>query len=227
MSQVLFEIKNLSKSYKFGKKTIKVLDEINFSIKKEEFLAIEGPSGSGKTTLLNLLGGLDRPDKGEILFEGKNIFDLNDKELAFYRSKKIGFVFQFFNLMPHLSVIENIVLPKFFSGDFDKKEDYKFAQEILSKVGLEGKENRKPSELSGGEQQRTAIARALIQKPKAVLLDEPTGNLDYKNTIEIFKLLSELNQKEKTTIIIATHDQTIEKFAKKFLRIKEGKIYEN
>ena len=226
MGTAIIELKNVSKRYHLGKVIIEVLKDINIELQRGKFLAIEGPSGSGKTTLLNLIGGLDRPDKGEILFQGEDINKLNDNQLANYRSKDIGFVFQFFNLMPHLTAIENILLPKVFVEDI-KRDDIQRAKQLLFKVGLKERENHKPSELSGGEQQRVAIARALINEPKILLLDEPTGNLDSLNTQDIFELLREINQNDKTTIIIGTHNSEIEKFAQRVLKLKDGKIYEN
>lgn len=223
---VIIETRRLFKEYFLGRMKIEVLKNINLKIQGGEFLAIEGPSGSGKTTLLNLIGGLDRPTNGEILFESKNINEFNDDELANYRSQKIGFVFQFFNLMPHLTAIENILLPRIFFDDI-KKEDEKKARELLLKMGLGERENHKSPELSGGEQQRIAIARALINEPKILLLDEPTGNLDSKNTQAIFQLLREINQKDKTTIIIGTHNIEIENFAQRIFKLKDGEIYED
>lgn len=223
----IFKIENLSKVYQSGTTQVIVLNEINFQIEAGEFLTIEGPSGSGKTTLLNLIGGLDRPTAGRILFENQDINKFNPNQLASYRSKEIGFVFQFFNLMPHLTALENVLLPKMFLNDIGKG-DLERANNLLERVGLEKMGKRKPSELSGGERQRVAIARALMNKPKALLLDEPTGNLDARNTKDIFQLLEKLNQEDKTTIIIATHDIEIENYAKRILRLKkEGKIYED
>jgi len=226
VQDVIVEIKGLFKNYHLGKVKVEVLNDINLKINKSDFLAIKGPSGSGKTTLLNLIGGLDRPDKGEILFQGEDINKLNDNQLANYRSKDIGFVFQFFNLMPHLTAIENILLPKVFVEDI-KRDDIQRAKQLLFKVGLKERENHKPSELSGGEQQRVAIARALINEPKILLLDEPTGNLDSLNTQDIFELLREINQNDRTTIIIGTHNPEIERFAQRGLKLKEGQIYES
>jgi len=223
---IIIELKEVFKGYNLGKLKIEVLKNINFKVKKGDFLAIKGPSGSGKTTLLNLIGGLDRPDKGKILIEGENLDKFNDNQLAEYRALKAGFVFQFFNLMPHLTAIENVFLPKMFLEDI-KKEDKERAKKLLLKVGLKERENHKPSELSGGEQQRIAIARALINEPKILLLDEPTGNLDSLNTQDIFELLREINQNDKTTIIIGTHNSEIEKFAQRGLKLKEGQIYES
>lgn len=223
----ILKIENLSKVYQSGTTQVIVLNEINFQIEAGEFLTIEGPSGSGKTTLLNLIGGLDRPTAGRILFENQDINKSSPNQLASYRSKEIGFVFQFFNLMPHLTALENVLLPKMFLNDIGKG-DLERANNLLEKVGLEKMGKRKPSELSGGERQRVAIARALMNKPKALLLDEPTGNLDARNTKDIFQLLEKLNQEDKTTIIIATHDIEIENYAKRILRLKkEGKIYED
>ena len=226
----IFEIKNISKSYKSGKAFVNVLKDININIEEGSFLVIEGPSGSGKTTFLNLLAGLDSPDKGEILVEGENINEFSEKKMSEYCSLKIGIVFQFFNLIPYLTATENVLLPKMFS---DKKEDMgDRLKELFLKVGLLGREKHRPSELSGGEQQRVAIARALIGNPKVLILDEPTGNLDSQNSQDIFQLLKTINRDEKTTMIIGTHDLFARKFANKILRLEGGEIkkvdfYEN
>jgi len=225
MSYILV-IKNLYKSFFLNKKKIEVLKGIDLKIKKGDFIAITGPSGSGKTTFLNLIGGLDKPDKGEIIFKEKNLIQLSEEKLAEYRARKIGFVFQFFNLLPYLTALENVILPQMIIGKVSKKT-IKKAKEILSKLNLQGKEDHRPYELSGGEQQRVAIARALINKPELILLDEPTGNLDEDNTKDIFSLLKKLNELENITIIIGTHDLEIKNFCKKVFVLKKGKLYED
>lgn len=225
MSYILV-IKNLYKSFFLNKKKIEVLKGIDLKIKKGDFIAITGPSGSGKTTFLNLIGGLDKPDKGEIIFKEKNLIQLSEEKLAEYRARKIGFVFQFFNLLPYLTALENVILPQMIIGKVSKKT-IKKAKEILSKLNLQGKEDHRPYELSGGEQQRVAIARALINKPELILLDEPTGNLDEDNTKDIFSLLKKLNELENITIILGTHDLEIKNFCKKVFVLKKGKLYED
>jgi len=227
----IIEVINVSKGYQTGRAFVDVLKNVSLEVREGDFLAIEGPSGSGKTTLLNLLGGLDGPDKGEILVEGENINEFSEKKMSEYCSCKIGIVFQFFNLMPYLTALENVLLPKMFSSGI-KKEDEKRARDILFKVGVEGLWNSKPVQMSGGEQQRVAIARALIGNPKVLILDEPTGNLDSQNSQDIFQLLKSINRDEKTTMIIGTHDLFAKKFANEILKLESGEIkkvdfYEN
>ena len=214
---------NLKKVYGKGRNAVFALKGVSFEIKKGDFVCLLGPSGSGKTTLLNLIGCLDRPTEGKIFFEKKEITSLPENKLAEFRQKKIGFVFQFFYLIPTLNVLQNVLIPTFPIKSGPKKYLNK-ARELLKRVGLEGMEKRYPYELSGGEQQRTAIARALIFSPPLVLADEPTGNLDTKTGMEIIKLMKELQEKENITFIIATHDVRIKNLATKVFLIEDGKI---
>ena len=214
---------NLKKVYGKGRNTVFALKGVSFEIKKGDFVCLLGPSGSGKTTLLNLIGCLDRPTEGKIFFEKKEITSLPENKLAEFRQKKIGFVFQFFYLIPTLNVLQNVLVPTFPIRNGPKKYLNK-ARKLLKRVGLEKMEKRYPHELSGGEQQRTAIARALIFSPPLVLADEPTGNLDTKTGMEIIKLMKELQEKENITFIIATHDIRIKDLATKVFLIEDGKI---
>lgn len=214
---------NLKKVYGKGRNAVFALQGVSFEIKKGDFVCLLGPSGSGKTTLLNLIGCLDRPTEGKIFFEKKEITSLPESKLAEFRQKKIGFIFQFFYLIPTLNVLQNVLVPTFPIKNGPKKYLNK-AKKLLKRVGLEGMEKRYPHELSGGEQQRTAIARALIFSPPLVLADEPTGNLDTKTGMEIIKLMKELQEKENITFIIATHDIRIKDLATKVFLIEDGKI---
>jgi len=210
------------KIYDLGKSKIYALRGVDFSLKQKEFIAVMGPSGSGKSTLLHLVGLLDKPTRGRIMFKGKNINLLNNDALAEIRSKEIGFIFQQFNLMPHLTALENVYLPALFSNSNLSKAKEK-AKELLALVGLKGREKHKPNELSGGEQQRVAIARALINDPSIILADEPTGNLDSKTGKQIMELLVDLH-KEGKTIVVVTHDPSIASYAKRLVGIKDGLI---
>jgi len=206
-----------------GKVVVPALRGVSFDVEEGEFLAVLGPSGSGKSTLLHLIGCLDRPDEGEILFEGRNVLILNDDELAELRLKKMGFVFQFFNLLPRLTALENVKIPLALAGVSDKEADER-ARKLLELVGLGKRLNHRPSELSGGEQQRVAIARALINNPKLVLADEPTGNLDTKSGWEIVNLMRKLNEEIGQTFIVVTHDPQIAEVADRILYLKDGLI---
>jgi len=196
---------------------------VSFDVREGEFLTIFGPSGSGKSTLLHLMGCLDRPDEGEILIDGSDILKLNDHELAELRLTKMGFVFQFFNLLPRLTALKNVELPLTIAG-VPEKEALSRTEEMLRFVGLEARMNHKPYELSGGEQQRVAIARALINNPKIVLADEPTGNLDTKTGWEIVQLMKKLNEERKQTFVIVTHDPHIAETADRIIHLKDGLI---
>jgi putative ABC transport system ATP-binding protein len=219
----MINIHNITKTYSKGATKVEALKGVSFSIENGEMLALMGASGSGKSTLLSLIGGLDKCDSGSISVDEENISALNAEKLADFRRNKVGFVFQQFHLIPTLSVVENIILPLLPSG-IKKAECYSVAKEALEKVGLGAREKHLPGELSGGEQQRVAIARALVNKPKIILADEPTGDLDSKTGEKILELLQALNQKEKVTIIIATHDDKIAKKAKRQIVLKDGKV---
>lgn len=220
----IIEIRNLKKSFVMGDQEIKAIDDIDFNVEKGEFVAIVGPSGSGKSTLMNVLGLLDVPDSGEYLLDGMQVNKLSDSKLANLRSKKIGFIFQNFNLLQKLNSLENVKVPLIYQG-MKTKEANKLAYEYLEKVGLKGREKHLPTQLSGGQQQRVAIARALINSPEIILADEPTGALDSKTSIEIMEMLKNLNDNGQTIILI-THDMNVAKKAKRVVRIADGKLYE-
>lgn len=222
-TMAIIKLENVSKIYKTGKIEFTALKNINLEIEKGEYVVITGPSGSGKSTLLNLIGCLDSPTSGNIFIDGINTSEMNENELARVRRQKIGFVFQQFNLILGLTAEENIALPMRFNN-VPKSEALKRAREILKKVGLEGKEKNKPTELSGGEQQRVAIGRALANNPEILLCDEPTGNLDSNSGNMIINLLKSLNQSEKRTLIIVTHDLNIANTAKRKIFLKDGSI---
>jgi putative ABC transport system ATP-binding protein len=217
------ELKQVSKIYKMDEVEVKALDGIDMKVEKGDFVAIIGPSGSGKSTLLHMIGLLDRPTDGKVFLDGIDISKLNDNELARLRGNKIGFVFQFFNLYPILTALENIELPMIIS-EKNKMERRKRALELLKIVGLEKRAEHLPSQLSGGERQRVAIARALANNPSLILADEPTGNLDSKAGKEIIELLDKLQEKEGKTIIMVTHDVNIAKYAERLIYLKDGKI---
>lgn len=198
----------------------RVLKGINLEVEKAEFISIMGSSGSGKSTLLNLIGGMDKPEKGSIFVNGSEISAYTDEQLTLYRRKKVGFIFQFFNLLPNISVVENIQMPLLLNGDESIKKVY----EIIERVGLKGKENVYPYQLSGGEQQRVAIARALIHNPEIILADEPTGSLDSETGIMIMELITQLAEETEKTIILVTHESYIAEYAKRIIRIKDGFI---
>lgn len=220
----MIEFKNISKSYTLGEQELKVLDNINFKVQRGEFVSIIGPSGSGKSTMMNILGLLDIADSGEYLLDDLSIKDANDSTLADIRNKKIGFIFQSFNLLPKMNALENVQVPLMYRG-INKKESQKRAYEILEKVGLKGREKHMPSQLSGGQQQRVAIARALIGNPEIILADEPTGALDSKTGNEVMELLQNLN-KEGQTIILITHDISIANRANRIVKMMDGKLEE-
>lgn len=212
------EFKKVTKEYKTGEITIKALNKTSFEIEKGELVVITGPSGAGKTTTLNMLGGMDKVTSGTILIDGCDISKYKDKDLTKYRRSDVGFVFQFYNLVPNLSAIENVEL----SAQISKSK--LSAEELLKKVGLKKRINNFPSQLSGGEQQRVAIARALAKSPKLLLCDEPTGALDYKTGKQILKLLQDMAKKEKITVIIVTHNSAIAPMANKVISFKNGGV---
>ncbi|MEM2605166.1 MAG: ABC transporter ATP-binding protein [Candidatus Pacearchaeota archaeon] len=218
----IVKLDKVCKTYELGKVKVPAVREVSLEIEEGDFIAIMGPSGSGKSTLMNLIGALDVPTAGKIFFKDKNIASISESALAKLRGKKIGFIFQQFNLIPTLTAKENVMLPMIFQG-IPAEEREKKAENLLEKVGLSKRANHKPKELSGGEQQRVAIARALANDPEIILADEPTGNLDSKKGKEILEILKKLN-KEGKTIIIVTHDSNIAKSAKKIIYIKDGKV---
>lgn len=217
----ILNVKNLSKKYGKGNNEFYALKNINFNVKKGEFVAIIGKSGSGKSTLIHLLAGLDTKDEGTILINNQDIYKLNDKELTIFRRKYIGIVYQFYNLIPALTVKENITLPALFDG---RKINENKLNELIKNLGLKGKENAYPNDLSGGQQQRTSIGRALINHPKIILADEPTGNLDVKNSKHIMKLLKYYAHKYKQTIIMVTHDMSLAKQTDRIITMSDGRI---
>ncbi len=217
----ILKTSNLKKYYGSGDTTVKALDGVNLTVSDGEFAAIVGTSGSGKSTLLHMLGGLDRPTDGTVEVEGNNIFSLKDDALTIFRRRKIGFVFQSFNLVPVLNVYENIVLPVELDGD---TVDQKFLDEIVHLLGLEDKLKNMPNNLSGGQQQRVAIARALITKPAIVLADEPTGNLDSKTSHDVMGLLKVTSERFSQTMVMITHNEEIAQMADRIIRIEDGRI---
>lgn len=220
----MIELKNICKSFTLGGEEVKALDDVNFSVKKGEFVSIIGPSGSGKSTLMNILGLLDVADKGEYILDNITIKNASDNTLSEIRNKKIGFIFQNFNLLQKLNAIGNIQVPLMYRG-IKHEISKKIAYEYLEKVGLKGREKHLPTQLSGGQQQRVAIARALAGKPEIILADEPTGALDSKTSNELMEVLQNLN-KEGQTIILITHDINVAKKAHRIVRIADGKLYE-
>ncbi len=217
----ILETKDLQKFYGSGDTQVRALDGVNLSVENGEFVAIVGTSGSGKSTLLHMLGGLDRPTSGTVTVDGKNIFELKDEELTIFRRRKIGFVFQSYNLVPVLNVYENIVLPIQLDG---RMVDEAFIQQIVKTLGLDGRLDALPSQLSGGQQQRIAIARALAAGPAIILADEPTGNLDSKTSQDVLGLLKVTSQKFQQTIVMITHNEEIAQLAGRIIRIEDGRI---
>ena len=217
----ILRAENLTKKYGKGESEVVAVDNVSFSVEKGEFLAIVGSSGSGKSTLLHLLGGVDRPTSGKVYVDGKDIYSLNDDNLAIFRRRQVGIIYQFYNLIPILNVEENITLPCDLDGN---KVDEKRLNELLKSLGLENRRKHLPNELSGGQQQRVSIGRALINNPAIILADEPTGNLDSKASEEIVELLKLTNKKYKQTIIMITHNLEIANEADRVLRIEDGKI---
>ena len=217
----ILRVENLCKEYGKGQTKVKALDNVSFSVEKGEFVAIVGASGSGKSTLLHLLGGVDRPNSGKVFIEGKDIYKLNDDELAIFRRRQVGLIYQFYNLIPILNVEENITLH--ISLDW-RKVDEKRLEELINLLGLSGRRTHLPNELSGGQQQKTSIGRAMITNPAIILADEPTGNLDSKSSDEVVTLLKKSNKDYKQTIIMITHNLEIAKVADRIITIEDGKI---
>jgi len=221
----LIKLENIWKIYQLKRRELVILKSIDLEIARGSFTVILGPSGSGKSTLLNVIGCLDVSTKGKVYLEGKDLSQLSESELARVRGKKIGFIFQQFNLLPHLNSLENVSLPMIFQGTSEKKRRER-AESILSSLGLKERIYHKPAELSGGEQQRVAIARALANDPEIIVADEPTGNLDSVTGKKIIDILVNLNQKQNKTLIMVTHDNYVASFSKEVIRIKDGEIVE-
>ncbi|MBU1148204.1 MAG: ABC transporter ATP-binding protein [Candidatus Omnitrophica bacterium] len=216
----MLRAEGINKIYKNGKKGLRVLQDVDLEIKKGEALAIVGPSGAGKSTLLHILGGIDRPSSGKVVFENQDLYALRDNKRAEIRNKKIGFVFQFYHLLPEFTALENVLMPMLLKGQGTRDK----GQGLLRELGLGERSRHRPSELSGGEQQRVAIGRALINDPDILLCDEPTGNLDSKMGKEILDILLGLNKKNRATIVIVTHDKEIAKRTNRVVEIRDGRI---
>ena len=217
----LLEVSNVSKTYGSGEAAVKALKKVSFSVPKGEYVAIVGESGSGKSTLLNMIGALDTPTCGKVVISGKEIFSMNDRKLTIFRRRNIGFIFQAFNLIPELTVEQNIVFPMLL--DY-QEPDRKYLEELLSVLNLKERRNHLPSQLSGGQQQRVAIGRALFTRPALILADEPTGNLDSQNTREVIALLKEASKKYEQTIIMITHSRSIAQTADRILQVSDGEL---
>ena len=217
----ILKSENLTKYYGKNENLVKAIDNVNISIEKGEFVAIVGKSGSGKSTLLHMLGGLDNPTSGDVIIDGQNIGKMKEDDLAIFRRKKIGFIFQYYNLIPSINVWENVVLPIGLDG---QKVDKDFVNEVLQVLGVDGKKDSLPATLSGGQQQRVAIARALVTKPAIIFADEPTGNLDSKTEAEVIKLLKLSAKKYDQTIVMITHDENIANMADRVITIEDGKV---
>ncbi len=219
----LIKVRNVIRTYQMGDETFYALNGVSFDIEEGEFVAIMGTSGSGKSTCMNMLGTLDRPTSGEYYLDGIDVFSLSSDELSDIRNKKIGFVFQGFNLISRTSAIDNVCLPMIYKG-IGEEERYEKAREALKIVGLENKENNLPSQMSGGQQQRVAIARAIVNDAPLILADEPTGNLDTKTSIDIMEFFVNLNEKYNKTVVLVTHEPDIAEYTKRILKFKDGKI---
>ena len=215
----LLEVRSISKTYGSGETAVHALKDVSFSVPKGEFVAIVGESGSGKTTLLNMLGALDTPTGGKVLIDGKDTFSMKERELTVFRRRNIGFIFQAFNLIPELTVEQNMIFPVLL--DY-QKPNKKYLEELLSVLNLQERRNHLPSQLSGGQQQRVAIVRALMTRPSLILADEPTGNLDSQNSSEVIALLRETSQKYEQTIIMITHNRSIAQTADRVLNVSDG-----
>ncbi|NLK64536.1 MAG: ABC transporter ATP-binding protein [Tissierellia bacterium] len=220
MSEIVLRVENLSKYYQMGEVTVKALEDVSFEVEEGEFVVILGPSGSGKSTLLNIIGGMDTPTSGNVYFHGEKITNFTDKELTMYRRHKIGFVFQFYNLMATLTAKENVELVA------EITESTADIDEVMEAVGLYDRTDHFPSQMSGGEQQRVAIARAVAKTPQILLCDEPTGALDFETGISILKVLKDVNVKYKNTVMVITHNSPIAQMADKVIRMRSGNITE-
>ena len=217
----LLEVSHLSKIYGAGENAVKAVDDLSFTVQKGDFVAIIGPSGSGKSTLLHILGGVDRPTGGKVYLNGQDVYAQDDEQLAIFRRRQVGLIYQFYNLIPVLNVEENLTLPVLMDG---RKVNEERLKELLCTLGLEGKRKSLPNQLSGGQQQRVSIGRALMNAPAVVLADEPTGNLDSKNSQEIVELLKQSNRRYGQTLLVITHDESIALQADRVIAIEDGRI---
>jgi putative ABC transport system ATP-binding protein len=217
----ILKIENLTKVYGEGENQVRALDGVSFSVEKGEFLAIIGPSGSGKSTLLHILGGVDRPTSGKVWMDGQDVYEQNEEQLAIFRRRQVGLIYQFYNLIPVLDVVENMTLPVLMDG---RQVNEERLRELLDTLGLTDRQKNLPNQLSGGQQQRVSIGRALMNAPAVVLADEPTGNLDSKNSQEIVELLKHSNRKYGQTLIVITHDESIALQADRVIAIEDGRI---
>ena len=217
----LMQIQHLSKVYGQGENQVRAVDDISFTVEKGEFLAIIGPSGSGKSTLLHILGGVDRPTSGKVFVDGQDVYAQNEDQLAIFRRRQVGLIYQFYNLIPVLNVVENMTLPVLMDG---RQVNQERLEELLDVLGLRGREKYLPNQLSGGQQQRVSIGRALMNAPAVVLADEPTGNLDSKNSQDIVELLKMSNKKYGQTLVIITHDENIALQAHRIIAVEDGRI---
>ena len=220
-TKMILTIRDLVKHYDDGNSIVKAVDHIDLEVEKGDFVAVVGKSGSGKSTLLNLIGGLDRPDSGQVIIDGKNVFRMKDEQLAVFRRQKIGFIFQNYNLIPSLNVWENVVLP---IGLDNRKVNTAFVEDLLTTIGLSDRKKSLPSMLSGGQQQRVAIARAIASEPAIILADEPTGNLDTRTELEVMSLLKRSVEKFGQTLIMITHDEGIAQTADRIVHIEDGRV---
>ena len=221
----MLEAFNLHKTYQQAASQLHVLKGVSLKIKKGDFLSVVGPSGAGKSTLLHILGGLDRPSDGKVVLDGQEIYALNDRERARIRNRKVGFVFQFYHLLPEFTALENVILPGLIKQDRTNGQAVQTkGLSLLDKVGLKARATHRPSELSGGEQQRVAIARSLINDPEIIFCDEPTGNLDSQSGAEVIQLLMELNRDNQQTLVVVTHDEHIAKLSHAVIHIRDGKL---
>ena len=217
----IMRIEHLSKVYGTGENAVRAVNDISFSIERGEFLAIIGPSGSGKSTLLHILGGVDRPTEGKVFLDGQDVYAQDEDHLAIFRRRQVGLIYQFYNLIPVLNVVENMTLPVLMDG---RKVNQKWLNELMDVLGLRGREKNLPNQLSGGHQQRVSIGRALMNSPSVVLADEPTGNLDSKNSQEIMELLKTCNREYDQTLVVITHDESIAMQADRIIAIDDGRI---
>lgn len=223
MEEAIIQVKDLYKIYRVGETRVRALNGVSFTINKGDFCSIVGTSGSGKSTLLNMLAGLEKPTKGEIVIAGQHIEKKNENQLVAFRREHVGFIFQSFNLMGTMSAVENVALPLVFQG-VDKKTRIRKAKEMLRQVGLEKHMDHKPNQMSGGQQQRVGVARAMVVEPEIIFADEPTGNLDSNTSVEVMNLMKKVVREKKQTLIMVTHDDYLAGFADLVLRIKDGKI---